>query len=76
MSSLCRVKICVKKVKENCTMNYKPGNCFTVERSYISDARKDVCLHALSSMLTLLSPLLKGVSAKALGIGERDDIEI
>jgi len=70
------VKICVKKVKENYTMNYKPGNFLTVERSYISDAGKDVYLHALSSMLTLLSPLLKWVSAKALSIGERDDIEI
>jgi len=41
-------------------MNYKPGDCFIVERSYISDAGKHVCLHALSSMLTLLLPLLKG----------------
>jgi uncharacterized repeat protein (TIGR04076 family) len=55
-------------------MNYKPGDCFTVERFYISYARKGVCLHALSSMLTLLSPLLKGVSAKVLGIGEQDYI--
>jgi uncharacterized repeat protein (TIGR04076 family) len=69
------VKVCVKKVKGNCTMNYKPGNFLTVERSYISDAGKDVCLHVLSSMLTLLSPLLKGVSAKALDLGRMNDID-
>jgi uncharacterized repeat protein (TIGR04076 family) len=68
MSSLCRVKVCVKEVKENCTMNYKPGDCFTVERSYISDAGKHVCLHALSSMLTLLSPLLKGSISKNFSV--------
>jgi len=28
----------------------------------------------LASMLTLLSPFLKGVSAKVLGIGKEDDV--
>jgi len=27
-----------------------------------------VCIHALSSMLTLLAPFLKGVPARALGL--------
>jgi uncharacterized repeat protein (TIGR04076 family) len=69
-----RVKICVKEVKGECAMGYKPGDCFTVERFYISDTRKGICIHALSSMLTLLSSFLKGVSAKVLGIGEQDEI--
>jgi uncharacterized repeat protein (TIGR04076 family) len=69
-----RVKICVKEVKGECAMGYKPGDCFTVEGFYISDAGKGICIHALSSMLTLLSPFLKGVSAKVLGIGEQDEI--
>jgi uncharacterized repeat protein (TIGR04076 family) len=30
-----RVKICAKEVKGECAMGYKPGDCFTVERSYI-----------------------------------------
>ncbi|ADG90840.1 hypothetical protein Tagg_0566 [Thermosphaera aggregans DSM 11486] len=55
-------------------MDYKLGDCFTVEKFYVSDAEKGICIHALSSMLTLLSPLLKGVSAKVLGIGEQDDV--
>lgn len=54
-------------------MGYRPGDYFTVEKFYISDVRKGVCLHALASMLTLLSPFLKGVSAKILGIGMEDD---
>jgi len=44
-----------------------------VERYYIADAGRGVCLHALSSMLTLLTPFIKGVSAKILGIGKEDD---
>jgi len=55
-------------------MGYKLGDCFTVERFHVSDVGKGICIHALSSMLTLLSLLLKGVSAKILGIGEQDDI--
>jgi len=69
-----RVRVCVKEVRGSCVMDYKLGDCFTVERFYVSGVGKGMCLHALSSMLTLLSPLLKGVSAKVLGIGEQDDI--
>jgi uncharacterized repeat protein (TIGR04076 family) len=54
-------------------MGYKPGDCFVTERYYITDADKSICLHALCSMLTLLMPFLKGVSAKVLGIGGEDD---
>jgi uncharacterized repeat protein (TIGR04076 family) len=66
MSPLYRVRVCFKEVNGNCAMNYKLGDCFTIERFYVSDAGKGICIHALSSMLTLLSPLLKGVSAKIM----------
>jgi len=69
-----RVRICVKEVRGDCAMGYKLGDCFTVERFYISDVEKGICIHALSSMLTLLSPLLKGISAKVLSISEQDDV--
>jgi len=69
-----RVKICVKEVRGYCSMGYKPGDCFLVEKYYISDVGIGVCLHALASMLTLLSPFLKGISAQDLGIGEEDDV--
>ena len=55
-------------------MGYRLGDYFTVERYYIADAGRGVCLHALSSMLTLLTPFIKGVSAKVLGIGREDDV--
>jgi hypothetical protein len=74
MSSTYRIRVCIKEVRGNCAIDYKLGDCFTAKRFYVSDVRKGTCIHALSSMLTLLSPLLKGVSAKVLGIGEQDDI--
>ena len=64
ISPLYKVRVRVKKVKGDRAMGYKLGNCFTVKRFYVSDA----------SMLTLLSPFLKGMSAKVLGISEQDDI--
>jgi uncharacterized repeat protein (TIGR04076 family) len=74
MSSTYNVRVCVKEVRGSCAMSYKPGDCFVIERFYISEAGKGICIHALSSMLTLLSPFLKGVSAKSLGIGDEDDV--
>jgi uncharacterized repeat protein (TIGR04076 family) len=74
MSSAYRVRVCVKEVRGSCAMGYRPGDCFVIERFYISEVGKGICIHALSSMLTLLSPFLKGVSAKVLGIGEQDDV--
>ena len=55
-------------------MGYEPGDCFTAEKYYITDVGRGVCLHALTSTITLLTPLLKGVPAKALGIGKEDDV--
>jgi len=56
-------------------MGYRPGDCFTVEKFYVKDTGKDVCLHALASMLTLLTLFfLKGISARILGIGAGKDV--
>ena len=69
------VKVVVKEVRGRCAAYYKPGDSFMVREFYILENQKArICLHALSSMLTLLMPFLKGVSAKALGIGSTDDI--
>jgi len=61
----------VKELRGNCALGYKPGDTFTIEKFYIKDTGKGICLHALASMLTLLAPLLKGVPATALGIGKK-----
>jgi len=55
-------------------MGYKIGDCFMIEKYYIRDSGRGICLHALASMLTLLSPFLKGVSARTLGISGEDDV--
>ena len=69
------VKVVVKEVRGCCAACYKPGDSFVVREFYILENQKaKICLHALSSMLTLLMPFLKGVSAKDLGIGSTDDI--
>lgn len=68
------VKICVKEVRGKCAMGYVVGDCFTIEKFYIRETRRGICLHALASMLTLVSPFLKGVSARVLGIGREDDV--
>jgi uncharacterized repeat protein (TIGR04076 family) len=68
-----RVEVRVKEVRGRCAMGYQPGDVFVVERFYVKEAGKGVCLHALAAMLTLLAPLLKGVPATALGIGRDND---
>jgi len=69
-----RVRVCVREVRGRYAMGYKPGDRFTVEGFYIEEVGEGICLHALASMLTLLPPFLKGVSARTLGIGREDDV--
>lgn len=70
-----RVRVIVKEVYGYCALGYKPGDEFLVENYYIPPGQKvSICLHAVSSMISLLAPFLKGVSAKTLGIGETDNV--
>jgi len=70
-----RIHVTIKEVKGYCAAGYKPGDSFEIEWFYIKPSQDvKICLHALNSMLTLLMPFIKGVSAKTLGIGEEDDI--
>ncbi|PUA31930.1 MAG: hypothetical protein B7O98_08050 [Zestosphaera tikiterensis] len=69
------VEVVVKEVRGFCSIGYKPGDRFIIEKYYIrSNQEKPICLHALSSMLTLITPFLKGVSARDLGIGSEDNV--
>jgi uncharacterized repeat protein (TIGR04076 family) len=68
-----RVVVRMKEVRGRCAMGYQPGGAL-VERFYIKEAGKGVCLHALAAMLTLPVPLLKGAPATALGIGKEDSV--
>jgi len=41
-----RVRVCVKEVRGQCAMGYKPGDCFLVEKYYIRDVGRGVCVPA------------------------------
>jgi len=70
-----KIHIKVKQVHGVCVAGYKPGDEFIIEQFYIKPRQESrICLHALNSMLTLLTPFLKGISAKTLGIGKEDNI--
>ena len=72
---LYEVTIEVIEVRGSCALGYKVGDKLIVEGFYIDPTKNEakICIHALTSMTSLLSPFLHGVSARVLGIGERDD---
>ena len=69
-----RIRVIVDRVEGYCAAGYKPGDSFEIENFYIVPNNIKICLHALSSMLTLISPFLRGYSAQDLGIGNSDHI--
>lgn len=70
-----QVTIEVIEVRGKCAAGYKPGDRFTIKGFYIEpdEANCRICIHALTGMMSLLSPFLHGVSAKTLGISEKED---
>ena len=71
--TLYKVLITVKEVRGYCPI-YKVGDKILLEGFYInSHASSNVCLHALTAMMSLLSAFSHGASAKDLGIGEKDN---
>jgi len=69
------VAVEVVEVRGSCAADYKPGDRFTIKGFYIEpkEGESRICIHALISMISLLSPFIHGVSAKLLGIGDKDD---
>lgn len=69
-----RLTITVKEVRGKCPI-YKAGDEIIIEDFYVKSKKsKDICMHALSAMHTLLSAFAHGCSAKDLGIGSKEDI--
>jgi len=60
----------VKEVRGRCAAGYSEGDSFSIVGFRLEGSK--ICIHALSSMLTLLSPFLKGVKPELLGIGSGD----
>ncbi|MEM3437193.1 MAG: TIGR04076 family protein [Nitrososphaerales archaeon] len=70
-----KVRIVVKEIVGTCDIGYKVGDKIDLEKYYVREKQEcRICLHALVGISTLLIPFMKGVSAKALGIGKEDDI--
>jgi len=68
------VVVTVKEVRGKCALGYKPGDSFTAVEYYLPAGQKvPVCLHALSALMTVLTLMLKGFSARDLGVGPDDD---
>ena len=69
-----RVIAKVERVDGHCPV-YKVGDKIVFEDFYLcSRSSEDVCLHALASMISLLSPFLHGSSATRLGMGGKEDV--
>lgn len=69
-----RVIVTVKDIKGYCPI-YRVGDSFIIEWFYVkSKSSSNICLHALSSMLTLLSAFIHGLPARDLGIGGEEDV--
>ena len=72
---LYEVVVEVVEVKGKCAAGYRPGDRFRIRGFYIDprECEARICIHALTAMMSLLSPFIHGVSARLLGIGNRDD---
>lgn len=69
-----RVILHIKEVKGYCPL-YKPGDKIIIDRFFIdSKESNNICMHAFSAMLTLLSAFVHGSSAVDLGIGHEEDV--
>ena len=68
------VIIQVKQIKGSCPV-YHVGDEIVMDGHYINSRKSsNICMHAFSAMLTLLSAFAHGTSAIDLGIGEKEDL--
>ena len=69
-----RVTIDVKEIRGRCPV-YAISDRIILDGYYIdSRMSSNICMHAFSAMLTLLSAFAHGSSAIDLGIGEKEDL--
>jgi len=68
-----RVLITVKEIKGICPV-YRVSDKIILEGYYVRSRKSaNVCIHALTAMMSLLSAFSHGASARDLGIGKSDD---
>ncbi len=72
MSRVRRLVLTVKEVRGRCPV-HKIGDRIVVEVPKIDTANTDtVCVHALGSMLSMLTALARGISFKDLGLATEE----
>lgn len=71
---MARVVVEVLEVRGTCALNYEPGDRFVFRDFYLEESSKPLCLHALASMITVLTLMLKNYSGKMLGLSKDDDV--
>lgn len=70
----CRVTVLVKAISGQCPL-YQVGDKIIIDDFYInSNESANVCLHAFSALLDLLSAFVHGSSAVNIGIGTENDV--
>ena len=68
-----RVVVEVVEIRGNCPV-YRLGDKMVIEMpELVLGETSKVCIHALMAIQTFVQALARGFSAKALGIGDRDD---
>ena len=64
----------VVEVRGRCAAGYKLGDRIVLDGFYVvSKESSNICMHAFSAFLSLLSAFAHGASARELGIGSTDD---
>jgi len=72
MNKVQRLVITVKEIRGKCPV-YEVGDKMIVDAPEIVTAETDaLCVHALSSMISMIIPLARGVSFKELGLAYKD----
>lgn len=69
------LRIRVAEVKGYCPV-YTPGDEFAILEGYKLRAEREVCMHALASLLPWYVALSKGVPPRELGLGDREVVFI
>jgi len=75
IEGLYEVEVEVVEVRDSCAAGYRPCDRFRIKGFYIDprECEARICIHTLTAMMSLLSPFIHGVSARLLGIGDKDD---
>ena len=72
MGKVHKLILTVKEIRGKCPV-HELGDKIVVESPEIVTAETDaLCIHALGSMLSMLVPLARGVSFKALGLSVKE----